>query len=285
MDALTPDGRRLRLHPAGADPSPERDLVVLEAGLGSSGRSWGPVQRLLPATLASMAYDRAGYGASDPAPGRRGLTELAADLDAVVASLPHRRLVVVGHSWGGPILRVWADGVLAGPRSGTDPERLTGLVLADPADERADLYFSRAYRLQARSQDALYPLLVRFGIMAPLARVALKGLPEPDLADTVAAVSSLRAAHAIVAENGITVEELAALRADPPQLGDLPIRVVSGTKRAFLARLTRDPLVAAHRQFVAEHAGATQVEAPNSEHLVPISDPGIVAAQVESLLG
>lgn len=284
MDALTPDGRRLRLHPSGADPSSARDLVVLEAGLGSAGRSWGPVQRLLPPGVASVAYDRGGYGASDPASGRRGLTELAADLDAVVASLPHRRLVVVGHSWGGPILRVWAAGVLSSTHRGTDPGRLAGLVLADPADERADLYFSRAYRLQARSQNALYPLLVRVGIMAPLARVALKGLPEPDLTETVTDVSSLGAAHAVVAENSITVEELAGLRADPPQLGDLPIRVVSGTQRAFLARLARDPLIAAHRLFVTEHAGATPIEAPNSEHLVPITDPAIVAAQVESLL-
>jgi pimeloyl-ACP methyl ester carboxylesterase len=49
--------------------------------------------------------------------------------------------VLVGHSWGGPIVRVAAAGV---------PERIAGLVLVDQTDEGCDMFFSSASERQAR---------------------------------------------------------------------------------------------------------------------------------------
>ncbi|WP_157983800.1 hypothetical protein [Nesterenkonia muleiensis] len=43
-------------------------LVVFEAGLGASGRYWVPVQNEVSSFATAVAYDRAGYGKSEPAP-------------------------------------------------------------------------------------------------------------------------------------------------------------------------------------------------------------------------
>ena len=141
----TSDDRRLRTMQRGAGP----DLVVLEAGLGASGYFWGPVHALLAEHVRVIAYDRAGYGGSDPDTAPRDLSRLAADLDAVISASPHQRLVLVGHSWGGPVVRTLAARRLLAGRP------LDGLVLVDPSDEHAALYFSRMFRAQAAIQSVL----------------------------------------------------------------------------------------------------------------------------------
>src|SRR5690625_236119 len=65
----TTDGRQLRAVVAGTGT----DLVVLEAGLGAAALTWGPVMEHLAPHCRVVAYDRAGYGRSDPGPGPRDL--------------------------------------------------------------------------------------------------------------------------------------------------------------------------------------------------------------------
>ncbi len=64
VTVTAPDGRRLRAMVAGEGD----DLVVLEAGLGGSGLTWGLVHGILARTHRVFAYDRAGLGDSDPDP-------------------------------------------------------------------------------------------------------------------------------------------------------------------------------------------------------------------------
>ncbi len=72
-------------------------------------------------------------------------------------SRPERggRVVLCGHSWGGPIIRVAA--------SSMDPELLAGLVLVDPSDEGARLYDSHGWVLSERLTALLMPVLARTG--------------------------------------------------------------------------------------------------------------------------
>src|SRR5690606_19838844 len=85
----TEDGRMLRCMTDGDGD----DLIVLEAGLGASGLSWGPVHRRIAEHARVVAYERAGYGASTPDTATRDLDRLSHDLLAVIRSVPHRRLV------------------------------------------------------------------------------------------------------------------------------------------------------------------------------------------------
>jgi pimeloyl-ACP methyl ester carboxylesterase len=273
----TGDGRLLRTMTGGAGD----DLVVLEAGLGGSGLTWGLVHGILARTHRVVTYDRAGLGSSDPDPAPRDLARLADDLEAVIAASPHRRLVLVGHSWGGPVVRVVAARRIARGLA------TAGVVLVDPSDERARAYSGRLVRAGFAAQAALLVPLARVGLLAPLHRIALAGLPAPLLARAAAAAGSVTAARATAAEQRHLLPGLAALSAHPgaaSTLSGVPVRVISGTASGVLTRRQRADLVGAHRASAAAAEDGAWIPAPRSEHMVPVTDPDVVAAVVVDLL-
>lgn len=269
----TPAGRGLLTMVAGEG----EDLVVLEAGLGGTGAFWGPVHREVARSARVVAYDRAGYGASQPGPAPRDLDRLADDLEVVLEAYPHRRVVLVGHSWGGPVVRTVAA------RRPTDP-RLVGLVLVDQSDEHADLYFSRSMQVQSRLQDITLEPLAGLGALRGLLRLMARELPEPYRAAAAEASSGRQAAATMRAENAHVTAGLRRLRDAPPDLGALPVRVISGRRAGRLARSGRDALSRAHRQTADALASGSYVEAVRSGHLVPLSEPDLVAGQALELL-
>ncbi|MFT2751857.1 alpha/beta fold hydrolase [Clavibacter sp. Sh2088] len=272
----TADGRRLRAMVAGDGD----DLVVLEAGLGGSGLTWGLVHGILARTHRVVAYDRAGLGSSDPDPAPRDLDRLADDMEAVIAAFPHRRLVLVGHSWGGPVVRVVAARRIARGLP------TAGVVLVDPSDERARTYAARAVRIAFRAQAALLVPLARLGLLRPLHRVALAGLPRPLLAASADAAGSVRAARATAAEQRHLLPGLAgmaALLGSAAPLPGVPVRVISGTTAGPLTRAQRRDLVRAHRASAAAAQQGVWIPAPRSEHMVPVADPDVVAAAITRL--
>lgn len=97
--------------------------VVLDAGLGGLAIEWLPVQRELARELRVCAYDRAGYGWSDPGPAPRSTqrlaTELASLLDAAGEPAPY---LLAGHSFGGYTAQYFAR---------VHPDRTAGIVLVD----------------------------------------------------------------------------------------------------------------------------------------------------------
>jgi len=112
-------GRRLALTTAGVG-SP---VVVLDAGQGCAGAEWGHVVEAIAPLTRVVSYDRAGLGASDPAPPPRSTRDMAADLHALLATAatppPY---VLVGHSIGGLAARLYAHRY---------PREMAGLVLVD----------------------------------------------------------------------------------------------------------------------------------------------------------
>lgn len=273
----TADGRRLRALAAGDGD----DLVVLEAGLGGSGLTWGLVHGILARTHRVVAYDRAGLGGSDPDPAPRDLDRLAEDLEVVVAAFPHRRLVLVGHSWGGPVVRV----VVARRIARGLPT--AGVVLVDPSDERARAYASPVARVGFAAQAALLVPLARLGLLRRLHRIALAGLPEPLLGASADAASSVRAARATAAEQRHLLPGLAGMAGmlgTAAALPGIPVRVISGTTSNALTRGQRRDLVRAHRASAAAFEQGAWIPAPRSEHMVPVTDPDLVAATVTALL-
>lgn len=266
-----PNGRRLRAMVAGAGD----DLVVLEGGLGVSGLYWGLVHALLARHVRVVAYERAGFGASTPARGEsRDLAHLAADLRAVVDAFPRARLVLVGHSWGGPIVRTFAAQHLA------DVGQLSGLVLVDPSDEHAaDLYASRFARGANAVMNALLVPFAQVRLLGSLLKTQLTGLPPELQGAAMAASSTVDAARAAVAENRHVAAGLVALKERPPALGSVPMSVISGQQDNRLNRKLHQRLMAAHRQSVDEHPDARFVAAHRSSHMIPGTEPELVAEE------
>ncbi|HZX02852.1 alpha/beta hydrolase [Kribbella sp.] len=111
------DGRMLRWVEAGSGTP-----VVLEAGAMSPVATYAAVFRELVVDHRVVAYDRAGYGGSDPAPLSVGLQ--VGDLVALLEEVGPA--VLVGHSWGG---------LLAQFATWERPDLIRGLVLLDPSHE------------------------------------------------------------------------------------------------------------------------------------------------------
>ncbi|WP_197687503.1 alpha/beta fold hydrolase [Mycobacterium sp. MS1601] len=262
----TPGGRRLRTMVDGDGDT----LVVLEAGLGASALYWHAVVQLLRNDFRVVAYDRAGMGGSDPFDGRRTLDVLAADLRSVIDAFPHRRAILVGHSWGGPIVRVAAVG----------RDDVAGLVLVDQSDENDPMFFEPAVRWQFAVQSRVVVPLARLGLLARMARSSLERLPQRLRQAVVESSYSPRAAAAVAAEEREVVSELSGLLQRPLAFGDLPIRVISGQRAGRFERRMRAELVRAHLATAQAHAGAEYVPARTAGHMVPISEPELIAAQV-----
>jgi alpha-beta hydrolase superfamily lysophospholipase len=97
---------RLYLECTGASTKP---VVVFEAGGGGSSGDWSAVRRLLPSTLRTCAYDRAGSGKSEAGPRPRTLRQEAYELRALLNAAGVRApYVLVGQSLGGVLVRLLA---------------------------------------------------------------------------------------------------------------------------------------------------------------------------------
>ena len=75
----------------------------------------------------TVSYDRAGIGWSAPGPEPRDARQIAKELHIALgnAGLPPP-FILVGHSFGGPFIRVFAD---------IYPREVSGMVLVDPTQE------------------------------------------------------------------------------------------------------------------------------------------------------
>jgi pimeloyl-ACP methyl ester carboxylesterase len=167
--AVLPDGRRLRTVVAGEGPGP---LVVFEAGMSAPAASWVHTQREVSMRARTLSYDRAGYGGSDPDPHDRTLERIVEDLTALLDLLGETSpVVLVGHSWGGPIVRLFAD---------EHPERVAGLVFVDATV--AQSMPERNARLAATSFRVM-SLLARLGGKRLILRVSLPHGTSPEISE------------------------------------------------------------------------------------------------------
>ncbi len=101
--------------------------VVVENGLGDFSFDWILVQNRVSRFTRICTYDRAGYAWSDSGPKPRTFAQLNLELRDALARLgEHGPFVLVGHSFGGPVVRNFAV---------TYPRETAGMVLVDSAYE------------------------------------------------------------------------------------------------------------------------------------------------------
>ena len=116
-------GRQIHMVASGSG-SP---TIVLEAGFGSTSRTWRALQQELAATHRVVAYDRAGLGASAASPRPRTSGVIAEELrEALRSAGVSPPFLLIGHSAGGLHARVFAS---------MYPQDVVGLVLVDPTPD------------------------------------------------------------------------------------------------------------------------------------------------------
>jgi len=149
-------------------------VVVLEGGMASFAANWHWVQTGLASTGQVVAYDRAGFGWSEPGPNPRDVRHIAEELHTALhnAGIPGP-YVLAGWSFGGLVVRLFTD---------LYPDEVAGLVLVDASHPdqwlhmpvpNADRLLASSFRIQAE--------LCRFGFgrlaTAP-AKTLSAGLPD-----------------------------------------------------------------------------------------------------------
>jgi len=119
--------------------------VVFESGFGQSAGVWKDVIANLGAEYQGITYARAGLGKSGTDGKPKTIEQHLQDLAAVMDTLaPNRKVVLVGHSYGG---------LLATEFARAHPDRLQGLVLVDPATMGQRHAFKRANRDRVLADD------------------------------------------------------------------------------------------------------------------------------------
>jgi len=116
-------GHRLHLYCTGSGGP----TVIVENGLGDFSIDWALVQSRVAHFTRICTYDRAGYAWSDPGPKPRTFAQINLELHDALAKLgEHGPFILVGHSYGGPVIRNFAA---------TYPNDVAGMVLVDAAHE------------------------------------------------------------------------------------------------------------------------------------------------------
>lgn len=152
--------------------------VILESGFGAGSNAWSAVQPLIAPVTRVCAYDRAGYGFSDPGPMPRDGAAIARDLDfGLKAAGIAGPYVVVGHSAGGLYARLFAA------RRRRDVE---GLVFVDSSVEHqsqrlAALFGPGAGNLDGVRRHSATCLEAALAPRAPASEAALLECAPPTL--------------------------------------------------------------------------------------------------------
>jgi pimeloyl-ACP methyl ester carboxylesterase len=245
-------GRRLRIVRAG--PEGARPLVVLEHGAFGCAADWAVVQdRLAAKGFRSLAYDRAGLGHSEPGPVPRDGRAVVSDLAALLRALDERqRVVLVGHSMGGLMVRLFAL---------THPDRVLGVVLVDAVTP--DVMKLPAGPAGVRSFGRLLKITrvaARAGLMRPISwlthnLIGLSGEAKREKRHIHGSASHAHWAAEEVDCWPVTSDQAAEMEFPP----ELPISVITAgaeRSRPALKAIQALPAMASRQGYVEHVAGA-----------------------------
>jgi pimeloyl-ACP methyl ester carboxylesterase len=195
--------------------------VVLIAGAGDFSFDWGLVQPDVSRFTRACSYDRAGLAWSDSGPTPRTMRQDAYELHTLLKTARIKApYVLVGHSVGGLIARVYAEQY---------PKEVAGMVLVDPTHEDTTLMYQGK--------------LVRV-------REGAKGMPVPP-AQTMRSSPPKPPAKEDIEQFEFNQKMFGAPKTEPP-FGKLP----ASTQALRLRFLAQPPRAAAGPDFWAEELQA-----------------------------
>ena len=277
--------------------------VIFDAALGGSSLSWSLVQPAVARVTQACSYDRAGFGWSDAGPLPRTAGRIAEELHELLrAAALMPPYVLVGHSYGGLVMRLYAS---------RHPDDVAGLVLIEPAiaeqwtaptDQQRAL-IARGVRLcrygataARRGLAQLVSTLVRFGALRGarllVGLVSRGGLRQQD-EEILAPIWRLPPeARRVLREmwtqpkffealgsqiDTICESATAVMTAGPPDYDALPLTVISAAGSGE-ERLQADSALA-QRSTRGRH-----VLAAESGHWVPLDAPQVVVDAITTMV-
>lgn len=205
--------------------------VILEHVGDGNVAQWGLIQPAVARETRVCAYDRAGFGWSDPGPLPRDAQQSIHELDTLLvnAAIPGPYLLV-GHSYGANVVRLFAA---------QHPDDVAGLVLIDPgmSFDRPGVPADVNERWKREGQFIIHvwPFLTRIGLLrlgAASGALGYGDLPtaqgEAFVAWQAATKHSRALRDQVIAFAATSTQVLAAEQ----QLGTLPLLVLSAEQPA-----------------------------------------------------
>jgi pimeloyl-ACP methyl ester carboxylesterase len=227
--------------------------------------SWTPVIADLAKSASVLAYDRAGYGRSEPGPLPRDARSEAADLNALLQKAGVKGpTILVGHSLGDLNVQVFARNF---------PDGVAGLVLLDPPP--------RGW-LAGEAFPALKEMFLRVTAdMAKSAEAAERSSVESDRR-SAGFLRTVASEHQ--AMFGTTARDVLAITS----FGNLPLVVIASEvpNPAFgsEAAAYQKYWIEESRKLSCLSTSGEFVLAAKSSHQIHRDNPGLVIAKIRKLL-
>ena len=271
-------GYRLHISCIG-DGSP---TVVLDAGQGGFSLDWSLIQPELATTTRVCAYDRAGYGWSDPSPQPRTPRQIAEELHTLLVNAGiEGPYVLVGHSAGGKHVRLYAT---------RHPQDVAGMVLVDARTEYVDANRSpealaAEHKQQQRFQRTIW-VAARIGLVRPFwAALWPKVWPATQnlSAETRAEIGVLQARSqqikTVLREDAFLTQDNSQLNSAAP-LGNVPLIVLAAGQSVEQDTLWQD----AQEQLARDSSNAKLTIASGSGHYIHWEQPTLVVDAIRQVV-
>jgi pimeloyl-ACP methyl ester carboxylesterase len=267
--------------------------VVLESGLAGPALQWTLVQQELTKTTRVCSYDRAGLGWSNRGPTPRTGLQIVSELHALLtAAHIDGPYVLVGHSLGGLLVRLYADQYL---------DEVAGLVLVAAGHEDDNSRMPPEYRqIEERNKQTyrLLPILTGLGITRLAGSTGLlsaftKLLDRfpTNLRSEMVALTFYRPQYWNTAAYEMSaLDETKAQVATTGTLGDIPLVVLSGTPD--VSRLPPNSFVqeiketsrALQRELADLSSNSMHIVCDACDHYIPMTNPEKVVDAVRQMI-
>lgn len=238
--------------------------VVLENGLGQGYSYWTSAIRPLLADVRVCMYNRAGSAGSDKAPkSPRTTMDWAQDLHTLLGKIGLKPpYVMVGHSFGGHSLRLYAN---------RWPAEVAGIVLVDASHPDQDARWCQL--LPARSDNEIPALASRRADCADL--TATRKVPAEGGVDMLASSDEVRASGKLGNIPLIVLSESPTTTSKYSPGGDLPSELFTKMNQTW-AELQKDLLGLSTR--------STHLVAKQAGHLIQNDEPEAITEAIRLLL-
>jgi len=296
-------GWRLHLNCSGKTTALQ-PTVILEAGAGDFSVDWSLLQPAVARLARVCSYDRAGSGWSDLGPRPRTMHQQVWELHTLLKKAGvNPRLVLVGHSYGGWLVRLYAanyptevEGMVLVEAGADNPKRfgLDGKVV-----HASDLATGRPIPA-VKSSGPLHESDLGPRILGMIKESIRQGAPHandppydklPADAQRMRAWTVSQVKYAASNDNPFEAEELAAMFAerkkDEHPLGDMPLIVVSRgvpEQQGPEGRQAQEEHLQEQASVVTLSRNGTQVIARHSGHHVQVDEPDVVVTAIHEVM-
>jgi len=261
--------------------------VILAAGLDDFSIFWSQVQPEIAKSTRVCSYDRAGLGWSEASTEPRTSENMVKELHTLLINAKiEGPYLLVGHSFGGALVRLYTYDY---------PDEVIGMLLVDAAPD--DLFVRvPSWANAIEGKLGLYRSLAPMGSFGLLAftpgSIPNRGLPEDVLAQYRAIAVSTDYFQTGVLENETFESNLAEVRIENVDLGDMPLVVISrgywdpipgfsDAENQQAWQMWQEMQV----ELLSLSTDSEQIVATESEHHIQLQQPELVIDAIREIIG